>query len=652
MRINKKNIFAILIFLFFTGHIYPQQESPDWIRYVRLTGNGLGADNIQKIIKDAQDQGTLGIELDNDITGRYSSFLHPQKKLKEIKEAADAAHKIGNHAFIYIAGMECITANADKEKHSVFKDHPDWVQRDIDGKPAVFTGGVAFWVQHGDEDVWISPYATEWRKRYMEIVRQIAATGIDGIYIDVAYWMCSFKGWENKWASYDKYTVAAFKKQTGLDAKKDFVPGDFNNPAFLKWVDFRIQTMTDFFKEIYENVKSVNPKCLVIPEISPSIDGEVVRSGADAYEIKKYSDVITHEFYINTNTGAKRDTFDWLTYLIGVNTLKAFDENHPTWLLSYSWDHEKNTNPEDAMKLLSCTQLMQGANFWDAPGHSMAGSNDYALRKKIFSWIKTNENILYSKRKSINPVGVYFSPSTRNYFADTYTASFYGILHLLLNNHFEYKIVTPRTLKDFNGKMLVLPDVKILTDNETDTIERLYGNGTNIIITGATGYYNPERKTVKENKLLNYLENNKSKNSGYLFLPWGPGKNYFEKRDTSDITSFYDQIKNAFPDFSPKYKIKADYNVSIHQENIGDKDYLFITNLRGLKGYSSCIPAEEKDIEVSFESSIPHKIFYMPYLGKMQELKLVRSKDNAGQNSSIYRFKIPPVQFGGIVIIE
>lgn len=519
-----KYLFAIFILLFFTKSLYPQGSSLNWIRYARLTGNGLGSGNIQKIMNGAKSQGTLGIELDNDIMGRYSSFLSPQKKLKEIKEAAEAAHKIGNHAFIYIAGMECITANADKRKHSMFKDHPDWVQRDIKGNPAVFTGGVAFWVRHGDEDVWISPYATEWRRRYMKIVRQIAATGIDGIYIDVAYWMCSYKGWENKWASYDKYTVAAFKKKTGLDAKKAFVPGDFNNPAFLKWIDFRIQTITDFFKEIYENVKAVNPNCLVIPEISPSIDGEVVKSGADAYEIRKYSDLITHEFYINTNTGAKRDTFDWLTYLIGVNTLRAFDENHPTWLLSYSWDHEKNTNPRDAMKLLSCTQLMQGANFWDAPGHSMAGSNDYPLRKRIFSWIKKNEEILYSPRQSINPVGVYFSPLTRNYFAGTYTESFYGILHLLLNNHLEYEIITPNTLKDFNGKMLILPDVRILNKKETDTIEQLYSKGTSIILTGATGYYDPERKTKKENELLRHLENNKSKKSGYLFLPESPGK--------------------------------------------------------------------------------------------------------------------------------
>jgi hypothetical protein len=55
----------------------------------------------------------------------------------------------------------------------------------------------------------------------MSLVRQIAATGIDGIYVDIPYWMTHFEGWEKSWASFDDFTVAAFRKQTGLDAIHD-----------------------------------------------------------------------------------------------------------------------------------------------------------------------------------------------------------------------------------------------------------------------------------------------------------------------------------------------------------------------------------------------------------------------------------------------
>ena len=78
----------------------------------------------------------------------------------------------------------------------------------------------------------MTPYASEWRKIYMQRVRQIAGTGIDGIYVDIPYWMTHFDGWEETWASFDDYTVAAFKKETGLDAKKDLKLGDFSDPNF------------------------------------------------------------------------------------------------------------------------------------------------------------------------------------------------------------------------------------------------------------------------------------------------------------------------------------------------------------------------------------------------------------------------------------
>src|SRR5262249_36469631 len=246
----------------------------NWTHFVRIGGHGLSLDRVDHIIKSATDSHVFGIETNNDIPGRYESFLDPSEKLKAIRAVAEKAHAVDNKAFVYIAGLECITANAEKQAHTFFKDHPDWVQRKISGDPAVFGKGSAFWIRQGDEDIWISPYALEWRKIYMERVRQIAATGIDGIYVDIPYWMTHFSGWEDTWASLDDHTVAAFKAKTGLNAKTDIKPGDFSDHGFLQWVDFRIATLTDFMKEIDSNVKAVNRNCMTIAEIYPGIEME------------------------------------------------------------------------------------------------------------------------------------------------------------------------------------------------------------------------------------------------------------------------------------------------------------------------------------------------------------------------------------------
>ncbi|HET7215446.1 MAG TPA: family 10 glycosylhydrolase, partial [Terriglobia bacterium] len=270
-----------------------------WTHYVRISGHPLKLDNIDQIIQDVEETHVFGIETDNDIEGRYESFLDPTEKLKAIKAVAERAHSIGNYAFVYIAGLECITANAANVRHSLYKDHPDWVQRKITGEPAMFGGGKAFWIRKGDEDVWVSPYLPEWRRTYMKHVRQIAATGIDGIYVDIPYWMTHFTGWENTWASFDKYTVAEFRKRTGLNAMKDLKLGDFSDPNFRRWVDFRITTITEFMKEIGDNVKSVNPKAMTIAEIYPGIEFAAVRVGSDVYQLYHVIDVIAHEYSWN-----------------------------------------------------------------------------------------------------------------------------------------------------------------------------------------------------------------------------------------------------------------------------------------------------------------------------------------------------------------
>jgi hypothetical protein len=113
------------------GQAAENHASGDWTHYVRIGAYGLKTSNAEAIVRDAQKGHVFGIEVDNDIPGRYESFLDPTEKLKAIHSVAEAAHAAGNKAFVYIAGTECITANADKSPHTVMKDHPEWVQRKL-----------------------------------------------------------------------------------------------------------------------------------------------------------------------------------------------------------------------------------------------------------------------------------------------------------------------------------------------------------------------------------------------------------------------------------------------------------------------------------------------------------------------------------------
>jgi len=604
------------------------QELPqNWTHTVRIAAYGLDRNKTDQIVRQAQADHVFGIEVDNDIPGRYESYLDPTAKLKAIRAVAEEAHKANNKAFVYIAGTECITANAEKSPHSVFKDHPDWLQRKITGEPALFTSGAAFWIRAGDEDVWISPYAKEWRKQYMQRVREIAGTGIDGIYVDIPYWMTHFDGWEDTWASFDDYTVAAFREKTGLDAKKDLKLGDFQDINFRKWIDFRIETMTGFVQEIRENARSVNPDIMLIPEIYPGIEEEATRVGADVYEMYNVVDVIAHEYEFGNggHMAVERSQIDWFLYQAGMLSFRAFAQGRATWILNYSWDGEKGVSAPEPMKNLANSIVMAGANFWDTPGHSMAGSNDEATRKQIFEWLAKNERALYLPRTPIHPVGVYFSPKSRDYNPKTFLPSYRGMLVLLIQQHRALQVVTPRTLADFQGKALVLPNVSVLTETERGDLKAFVDHGGRVIVLGedSSGILPSPKKVV---------------------LPSDPAQEYFQALASGFAVGSANPPKELLNALGGNdgMQIDAPTTVAANFAMVSGKPHVYLANFGGLVPGKIAVPTPVTGIHVRVPTAMGDSLTYLPFLGEKQIVHGVK-------RGNLMEFTLPPLERGAVV---
>jgi hypothetical protein len=602
-------------------------QSSDWMHHARIAAHGLTLANADQIVREATESHVNAIEVDNDVPGRYESYLDPREKLAALRKLASAAHKEGNHAFVYIAGTECITAHADKTQRTLAKEHPDWLQRKITGEPAIFSGGSAFWIREGDEDVWVSPYAEAWRKTYMQRVRQIAATGIDGIYVDIPYWMTHFTGWEDSWASFDDYTVAAFRAKTGLDARKDLKLGDFTDANFRKWIDFRMQTLTDFMQEIERTAKAVNPKIITVAEIYPGIEEEVVRVGADPYQMYAVLDTIAHEYEFGggDHTASARTPLDWFKYQVGMAAFRSFAEGKPTWILNYSWDGEEKVDRKSSMENLAMSELMAGANFWDAKGHVMSGSNDLPTRKAIFSWTAQHSHVFYSPRKPIAPIGVYFSPATRNYFAGKFIASFRGVMILLMQKHLEFQVVTPRNLKSFSGKTLVLPDVHVLDDAEKATLKDFVASDRRLIINGADATALAESPNV-------------------IRMPDDPGSLYmtalekdFPGTNPSLARSFLDQLGGE-----SAVAIDAPPSVVTHIASVEGKTCVFLANFSGLRSRETADQVPQSNVRISFPRTAPDVLQVLPFLGEPLEIKPESSADGAIQ------FLLPAINKGAV----
>jgi len=601
----------------------------NWTNYVRIAAFPLQTTNAEKIVKSATADHVFGIEVDNDIPGRYESFVNPEEKLNAIRRVAAEAHRVANYAFVYIAGTECITANADQAAHSMAKDHPDWLQRDINGKPALFGGGTAFWIKKGDEDVWISPFAAEWRKIYMQRVRQIAETGIDGIYVDIPYWMTHFEGWENSWASFDDATVRAFRDETGLDAKKDLKLGDFSDTNFRKWVDFRIRALTDFMADIAKNAKSVNPKIMTIPEIYPGIEEEAVRVGADVYQMYAVVDAIAHEYEFGegNHMAVARSQLDWFKYMVGWSSFRAFANGKATWMLNYSWDGDKNVAPPEPMKNLFMAEIMAGVNVWDAAGHVMSGSNDLPTRRAVFLWIAEHERTFYAPRSPMHPVGVYFSPATRNYFTKEFLNSYQGIVILLLQHHMEYQVVTPRTLAKFRGEILILPDVRVLSEDEKKAISSYAASGGKLVIAGenATGL---------------------DQSTSVAILPNCPGKAHMAaiERDmnASDAASEH-EFWSALA-AKPEIEIEAPPLVATQIARVEGKPYIFFANFTGLVPSTNAKQTPVSKVKIHVVGH-DNRLVFLPFLGEARNIEGQR-----GDRGTV--FELPAIDKGAVAWIE
>ena len=225
-----------------------------------------------------------------------------------------------------------------------------------------------------------------WRELYMERVRQIAATGIDGIYVDVPYWMTHFDGWEDSWASFDDYTVEAFRQKTGLDARRDLKLGDFADPQFRRVDRFphrhhhRVHARDRPERQVGQSEDHDHPR---------DLSGHRARSGGrrrGRLRAVRVTDAIAHEYEFGggDHMATSRTPLDWFRYQVGMHSFRAFAQGKATWILNYSWDGDTNIAPPEPMMNLAMSLVMAGANFWDAATHVMSGSNDLPTRKRIF----------------------------------------------------------------------------------------------------------------------------------------------------------------------------------------------------------------------------------------------------------------------------
>ncbi|MEQ1473789.1 MAG: hypothetical protein ABLQ96_08205, partial [Candidatus Acidiferrum sp.] len=322
-----------------------------------------------------------------------------------------------------------------------------------------------------------------------------------------------------------------------------------------------------------------------------------------------------------------RSQLDWLLYQVGMLSFRSFAGNKASWLLNYSWDGDKGVAAPGPMKNLAMSQVMAGVNGWDAPGHSMAGSNDPKTRAEIFNWIAKHEKVFYSPRTPMHPVGVYFSPKSRNYDSAGFLPAYRGVLSLLLQKHRELQVVTPRTLAEFRGAVLVLPNVSVLAEDEKAKLREFVTSGGRLVITGVDATEFGESKSVTR-----FAE--------------CPAKVYFEQLQKDFLTGSVADSKEflASMDSQAQMAIDAPPTVISNIALVDGAPHIFFANFTGLVPHKIATPTAQTGVRISVPTSKKRILRVLPFLGEVQS---VQGQSAGGRTT----FTLPPLERGAVAWI-
>lgn len=488
-----KKVLCVVIGLLIVSSFSGTAQKP-WIDTARIAGGVLWTDMTDEEMRETVDE----------INQRGQSVIltwvpHPlledwSSHLEFLERASQYIHQNypGIALLIYQGPLEIVTPHVDSNKdgtvdsgkHSIYTDHPEWLQVGLDGRKAVFYGNIAFWIGTTDEDVWLCPNDPEYREIVKTHFYDLAQTGIDGIWIDIPKFQCDFGDWNSNWACHCEDCQKKFREDTGLEIPKDV---DWNDNPWKTWVLWRQQIITTFIKELNDTVKSVNPDCTIIVEHWHGIDVESVREAWSPILLREVTDCLAHEYPAASYDPSTSDYYNYLRDIASYLYYRGLDNEHPSWILAYS-------SEKRGQNMLAASVITTGCNYYDTDTPDMDGTVSVTQQEEIFHWIEDYSVYYYDAEPWAN-VGVYYSKATMDFLyheqwgeGDFY-CEFMGISMMLLSSHIPYQVIF--SLDDLDQfHTVILPNTACMSDEEIENVTQFAATGGNVIATGEAGLYN------------------------------------------------------------------------------------------------------------------------------------------------------------------
>lgn len=475
-----------------------------WARTARIAGAPVWSDmtaaEMNTLVTDMAKQNVSVIEADSNLSN-YLDDSAFSGELAAMRSFADASHAQGLKVGWYYPTLEVLTPNGQNIAQTMAKEHPDWVQRGLDGSPNVFYGGLVFWVEDGAESAWMSPSSTGYREYFRNRVKQIAATGLDYLWGDVPL----LNDIGTAWADTNPASQAAFTAATGMTAPTTL---DWNDPVWRRWVAWRHQEIKDFLADVAAAARSVNPDFKFMVETVTMDYGatKIGLDGADLKDIPGVAPVWELDAVSDSDAMSIAKEDDWVRLIAMNKHARGAAGAKPSWIFTYG------LKADDA-ELVMAESIAAGNSPYETKIPLMATSVGAAYRSKMFGWMKANSAVLDETRPAARIALVYSPPSHdfvdkaagQGLYATTtstakefwsedaadsvyqrqYLAEYTGLVKLLVNQHVPFDVLVRPTAQELAAyQTVVLPDLEAVADDEAALLRSYTNAGGHLIATG------------------------------------------------------------------------------------------------------------------------------------------------------------------------
>jgi len=475
---------------------------PSWARTARLAGAAFEPEMSDAVIEaklDAAVRDGVSVLLADAPTGwSYTAWTRDDELRQTLTlvrdRVAPRAHARGLRVVWYLTSLELVCGECVASGIDPSAEHPDWLQVDRQGRPAQFAAveGV-FWLEPDDLDAWLAP-ESPYRAFYLERIRELAGAGVDGLWIDVAYYLNAIGQFEDLWPSTDPSTVAAFAAQTGHKAVPE---KGWSDPVWRQWIRWRERSIAAFIREVAAAAHAADPGLLVFTENWGMDSNFVTQYAQDPLDLLDDRGVATaHELepVDQDDRGMLDATLEqWRSYVLMVRFAVASNRKRPAWVLSYA------SAVDDSLRE-AAVHLAEGACFYEAKGPEMLDDTT-GSRPLVFPWLAANAPLAAASAPMAD-VALWYSPRTRDFVdgedsgedkfdtvGTTYLAAYRGAGHVLLERGIPFHIVTGRSTPAELAahRWLVLPHAACLSDAEAALIRGFAAAGGRLAGSGEIG---------------------------------------------------------------------------------------------------------------------------------------------------------------------